>query len=302
VQAAPGTPLNAQDPSAVASATGEPARPRRVGLLLGVAALVLAADVISKAIVVARMPDHAPIRLLGGLLTITLTRNGGAAFSIGTSMTIVFTAIAVGVIIYILRTARNLRSIGWAITLGLLLGGATGNLLDRIFRAPGAFQGHVVDWIQLPDWPVFNLADSSIVCAGVLVVLLALRGIRLDGTRPLAEASSSQPAISAPDLSAPDLSAPDLSAPDLSAPDLSAPDLSAPDLSAPDLSAPDRPSEPDPPDPDHSSEPDRPSEPDHASELDHSSDPDYPKPEYPEPQSAVSSQPDSSDRMADEGR
>jgi signal peptidase II len=148
-----------------------PTRPRRVGLLLGVAAFVIAADAISKAIVVARMADHPPIRLLGGLLTITLTRNGGAAFSIGTSATIVFTAIAVGVI-------------GWAITLGLLLGGATGNLLDRIFRAPGAFQGHVVDWIELPHWPVFNLADSSIVCAGVLVVLLALFGIRLDGTRP----------------------------------------------------------------------------------------------------------------------
>jgi signal peptidase II len=193
VQAAPGAPLNAQDSSAAASATGERERPRRVGLLLGVAAFVLAADVISKAIVVARMADHAPIRLLGGALTITLTRNGGAAFSIGTSMTIVFTAIAVGVIVYILRTARNLRSIGWAITLGLLLGGATGNLLDRIFRAPGAFQGHVVDWIQLPDWPVFNLADSSIVLAGVLVVLLSLRGIRVDGTRPIPEATSSQP-------------------------------------------------------------------------------------------------------------
>jgi signal peptidase II len=147
------------------------------------------------------MPDHQPIRLLGGLLTITLTRNGGAAFSIGTSMTIVFTAIAVGVIVYILRTARNLRSIGWAITLGLLLGGATGNLLDRIFRAPSAFQGHVVDWIELPHWPVFNLADSSIVCAGVMVVLLALFGIRLDGTRPLPEATSAQPAISDPEPS-----------------------------------------------------------------------------------------------------
>ena len=161
----------------------DPVRPRRVGLLLAVAAFVLAADIISKAIVVARMPDHPPIRLLGGLLTITLTRNGGAAFSIGTSMTVVFTLIAAGVIAYILRAARQLRSIAWAITLGLLLGGATGNLVDRIFRAPGPFQGHVVDWIELPHWPVFNLADSSIVCAGVLVVLLALRGIRLDGTR-----------------------------------------------------------------------------------------------------------------------
>ena len=147
------------------------------------AVFVIAADVISKSIVVAKMADHPNIRLLGGLLTITLTRNGGAAFSIGTSMTIVFTAIAVCVIVYILRAARNLRSIGWAVALGLLLGGATGNLIDRIFRAPAPFQGHVVDWIELPHWPVFNLADSSICCAGVLVVLLALQGIRLDGTK-----------------------------------------------------------------------------------------------------------------------
>jgi len=173
-------------------------------LLLAVAAFVIAADVISKAIVVATMPGHPNIRLLGGALTITLTRNGGAAFSIGTSMTIVFTAIAVGVIVYILRAARNLRSIGWAITLGLLLGGATGNLLDRIFRAPGLFQGHVVDWIELPDWPVFNLADSAIVCAGVLVVLLALRGIRLDGTRGADHADSRESPSCEPDSPQPD--------------------------------------------------------------------------------------------------
>jgi signal peptidase II len=211
VQAARGAPLNAQ--------SLPPGRPRRVGLLLSVAAFVIAADAISKAIVVSQMADHAPIRLLGGLLTITLTRNAGAAFSIGTSMTIVFTAIAVGVIVYILRTARNLRSIGWAITLGLLLGGATGNLLDRIFRAPGPFQGHVVDWIQLPDWPVFNLADSSIVCAGVLVVLLALRGIRLDGTRSVPETSSAPaPVPPAPPASAPSPPAPPASAPSPPAP------------------------------------------------------------------------------------
>ena len=168
---------------------GTQERPRRVVLLIAVALFVVVADVISKAVVVAKMADHPPIRLLGGALTITLTRNAGAAFSIGNSMTIVFTAIALGVVIYILRSARNLRSVGWAITLGLLLGGATGNLLDRIFRAPGLFQGHVVDWIQLPDWPVFNLADSAIVCAGALVVLLALRGIRMDGTRPARESA-----------------------------------------------------------------------------------------------------------------
>jgi signal peptidase II len=246
-----------------------------------VAAFVLAADVISKSIVVARMADHQPIRLLGGLLTITLTRNGGAAFSIGTSMTIVFTAIAVGVIVYILRTARNLRSIGWAITLGLLLGGATGNLLDRIFRAPGLFQGHVVDWIELPHWPVFNLADSSIVCAGVLVVLLALCGIRLDGTRPIPEANSSQPAISDLDPSPP--SPPDPSPPDPSAASPSAPSLSALSPSPPDPSAP-SPSAPSP------SAPAAPS------------DPDNPKSEYPDPQITVPGQADSADRPAEDGR
>src|SRR5205085_12641646 len=127
-----------------------------------VAAFALAADVISKAVVVARMPGHAPVKLIGNLLQITYTRNGGAAFSIGGSMTIVFSVIALGVVVYITRTARNLRSTGWGVALGLLLGGATGNLLDRIFRAPGPFQGHVVDWIELPHWPIFNLADSSI--------------------------------------------------------------------------------------------------------------------------------------------
>ena len=214
MQAAAGTPLNGADPEAGSAAGGgryarAPARPRRIGLLVGVALFVVAADVISKAIVVAKMAAHLPIRLLGGLLTITLTRNGGAAFSIGTSMTIVFTAIALGVIVYILRTARNLRSIGWAIALGLLLGGATGNLLDRIFRAPAPFQGHVVDWIELPHWPVFNLADSSIVCAGVLVVLLVLRGIRLDGTRAVQAAGSPAPDNQEPDNPEPDYQEPD---------------------------------------------------------------------------------------------
>jgi signal peptidase II len=180
VQAAGGTTL---------TDASEPARPRRVGLLLGIAVFVIAADVISKVIAVARIPEYTRIHLIGTLLMLTLERNGGAAFNLGgTSMTIVFTLIAAAVVTYILRTARRLYSTGWAIALGLLLGGATGNLLDRIFRSPGVFRGDVVDWIELPHWPVFNLADSSICCGGVLIALLALRGIRFDGTRtPSAE-------------------------------------------------------------------------------------------------------------------
>ncbi|WP_338071425.1 signal peptidase II [Actinomadura bangladeshensis] len=152
-------------------------------MLVAVALAALIADIVSKIIVVATLQDREPIRLLGGLLTLLETRNSGAAFSIGTGYTVVFTLIACGVVVAILRTARNLRSLPWAVCLGLLLGGALGNLTDRLVRAPAPLKGHVVDWIQLPHWPVFNLADSAIVCGGVLAVLLAARGLQVDGTR-----------------------------------------------------------------------------------------------------------------------
>ncbi|HVA59932.1 MAG TPA: signal peptidase II [Mycobacteriales bacterium] len=184
MQATRGTPLTGPvvdgDQSADGAGRG---RHRRVWLLSAVAASVLAADVVSKSLVVAALSNRPPIRLLDGFLTLTETRNAGAAFSIGTGATLLFSVIAVAVIVAILRTARRLRSVPWAVVLGLLLGGATGNLGDRLFRAPGPLRGHVVDWIQLPHWPVFNLADSAIVVGGALAVLLAMRGVGLDGTR-----------------------------------------------------------------------------------------------------------------------
>ena len=170
-------------------------RTPRLRIVLGVAVLVLALDIVSKAIVVATLSDRhclvgnfvpspPPVRLLGGVLTLCESRNPVAAFGIGgRATTIVFTAIAVGVIIFIVRSSRQIYSLPWAIALGLLLGGATGNLTDRIFRSPGPLRGWVVDWIQLPHWPVFNLADSAITCGAVLMVLLAAQGRRLDGTR-----------------------------------------------------------------------------------------------------------------------
>jgi signal peptidase II len=181
-------------------------RPLRIRVLVGVALTVLALDIVSKLLVVAKLSGRPPVRLLGGFLHLLVSRNPGAAFSIGTSMTLVFSAIAVTVIVIILRTARRIRSLPWALTLGLLLGGATGNLLDRIFRYPGLFRGYVVDWIELPHWPVFNLADSSIVCGGVLAVLLSIRGIQLDGSRGAAAGeeraagppTAGQPAVQQP--------------------------------------------------------------------------------------------------------
>jgi signal peptidase II len=153
-------------------------------VLVCVAAFVLAADAITKSLVVAHLRPDQPVHLIGNVLMFWLTRNPGAAFSVGTGETIVFTVIAFAVVVSIARTARNLRSLGWAIALGLLLGGAMGNLTDRILRAPGLFRGDVVDWIAVTTWyPIFNLADSAIVCGGILTVILAMRGYRLDGTR-----------------------------------------------------------------------------------------------------------------------
>lgn len=163
-----------------------PARaPRpKVAVLAAVAALVLALDATSKALVVAHLTPGEPVHAIGNLLMWDLLRNPGAAWNVGTGYTIVFTVLAFGVIAYVVRTARRLRSIGHAIAFGLLLGGAAGNLADRLFRAPGVFRGEVVDWIEVTRYyPVFNLADSSICIAAVIFVILALRGIRTDGTR-----------------------------------------------------------------------------------------------------------------------
>jgi signal peptidase II len=168
-----------------------PARTRRITVLVAVAAFVLAADIATKAIVVAHLRPDQPVHVLGNVFEFWLTRNPGAAFSVGTGETAVFTVIAFGVIVYIARTARKLYSAGWAIALGLLLGGAMGNLGDRIFRAPGLFRGDVVDWIGVVPryYPIFNLADSAIVCGGILTVILAMRGYHLDGTRSVDEHS-----------------------------------------------------------------------------------------------------------------
>lgn len=157
--------------------------PLRAVLLAAVAAVALGLDLVTKVIAVTELEGRQSIRLLGGLLTLTVIRNPGAAFGIAGGLTIVLTLIMLAVIVAIIRTARRLRSRGWAVALGLILGGAFGNLVDRLARAPGPLTGHVVDWIQLPYWPVFNLADSAIVCGGVLAVILAFLGVGLDGRR-----------------------------------------------------------------------------------------------------------------------
>lgn len=166
----------------------QPVGPRRAYVLLLVGLLVLIADVVSKIVVVATLSDREPLRLLGGLLYLTEARNTGAAFSLAEEATVLFTVIAMVVVAFVLRTAGRVRSTGWAVALGLVLGGAAGNLVDRLLRSPGPLRGAVVDFLSVLDpfgavWPIFNLADSAVVCGGALAVVLAMRGIDLDGTR-----------------------------------------------------------------------------------------------------------------------
>ncbi|GHF31638.1 lipoprotein signal peptidase [Streptomyces mashuensis] len=161
---------------------GTGGRRRRIGVLLGVAAFAYLLDLGSKLLVVAQLEHHDPIQVIGTWLQLEVIRNRGAAFGLGEAMTIVFTLIATAVIIAIARIARKLYSLPWAVALGLLLGGAFGNLTDRLFRSPGGFQGGVVDFIAPAHFAVFNLADSAIVCGGFLIVILSFRGLDPDGT------------------------------------------------------------------------------------------------------------------------
>jgi len=152
-------------------------------VFVAVAAVVYVIDVVSKIVVVEDLTDHQPISMLGGLVTLRLTRNPGAAFSTATGYTVLLTLVAIGVVICVTRLAARLGSTVWAVALGLLLGGALGNLTDRIFRSPGPLRGHVVDFLELPHWPIFNLADSAIVLGALLITLQSLRGVHLDGRR-----------------------------------------------------------------------------------------------------------------------
>ncbi|MER5972808.1 signal peptidase II [Streptomyces sp. NPDC002055] len=176
-----GTP-GSQEPAPEQTEESAPRGKRRIAVLLAVAATAYALDLFSKMLVVAKLEHHAPVEIAGDLLRLVAIRNPGAAFGIGQALTIVFTLIAATVIVVIARIARKLYSAPWAIALGLLLGGALGNLTDRVFRSPGFLQGAVVDFIAPAHFAVFNLADSAIVCGGALIVILSFRGLDPDGT------------------------------------------------------------------------------------------------------------------------
>ena len=179
MQAARGASLNPSDP-----VDHDPSRRRldaRV-VFAAVAVVAYAVDLGSKQWALSALADGDK-PLIGDWFTLHLTFNPGAAFSTGTDFTIVFTVLATVAVVVVLWLSRRVRSTGWALALGLLLGGVAGNLTDRLVREPEAFHGHVVDFLMLPHWPVFNVADICINVAAGLIILQTFRGVGLDGSR-----------------------------------------------------------------------------------------------------------------------
>lgn len=150
-------------------------------MLLSVAVVVYTIDVLTKLMAVAFLTEDDPVRVGHTSITLRLIRNPGAAFGLGVGATALFTVVTAIVIGAVLRTARRLGSLRWAVALGLLLGGSLGNLSDRLSRSPGPLRGHVVDFVDFPGWPIFNLADAFICMAGLMIVLLALRNVPISG-------------------------------------------------------------------------------------------------------------------------
>lgn len=152
-------------------------------MILAIVALVVyLVDQIAKLLVVANLYEGQQVQVLGQLLQFNFVKNPGAAFSIGSGSTWIFSIVGVGVLGFVIWYAPRIRSTAWAVLFGLLLGGLLGNLTDRLFREPGFGVGHVVDFLQIPLLPaIFNMADVAIVSSMALFLILTIRGVGLDG-------------------------------------------------------------------------------------------------------------------------
>jgi signal peptidase II len=179
VQAARGT--------AITSAGGvRPIERRRLRLLVALVAVTgLTADLVTKIIAVTQLEPLASVRLLGGLLTLRLIRNPGAAFSQGQRFTYVFAIAGIVVLTFVvIKLVPRIGHPAWAVAIGLLCAGVAGNLTDRLFRPPGVLRGHVIDFLELPYWPIFNVADMCITAAAIMIIFLSVvKGISITGER-----------------------------------------------------------------------------------------------------------------------
>ena len=145
--------------------------------LFSVAWFVWILDLATKIWAVSSLSYRSNVKVLGSFFQLTLVRNPGAAFSFATGATVLLTIFAIVALVTILYFSPRITSKGWAVVLGLVMGGILGNLVDRIFRDPGLLRGHVIDWMQLPYWPIFNIADSAIVIAALVAMVLTARNI-----------------------------------------------------------------------------------------------------------------------------
>lgn len=144
--------------------------------LFAIAWTIWLLDFVSKSWAISNLSSQ-PRKVLGNFLALTLTKNSGAAFNIATGFTYIFSLLALAVVVAVLYYSSKITSVGWQVAVGLLLGGVLGNLTDRLFRSPGFFNGYVIDWIEIPNWPIFNLADSAISTAAALALILTLRNV-----------------------------------------------------------------------------------------------------------------------------
>lgn len=165
------------------TATSPAPRPRLILLGAAVFALVVAVDQVTKAWALSALGGGRVVPVVGDVMQLRLVRNPGAAFSFATNATWVFTIIACVVLVVVAVTLRRAGSSWWAVALGLLAGGATGNLVDRLLRPPAFARGHVIDFLEWPGFPVFNVADSCVVTAAIMIGIAALRGVGVDGRR-----------------------------------------------------------------------------------------------------------------------
>ncbi len=163
-----------------------PIERRRLRLLVALIAVAgLTADLVTKIIAVTHLEPLASVRLLGGLLTLRLIRNPGAAFSQGQRFTYVFAIAGIIVLAFvIIKLVPRIGHPAWAVAIGLLCAGVAGNLTDRLFRPPGPLRGHVIDFLELPHWPIFNVADMCITAAAIMIMFLSvIKGISITGQR-----------------------------------------------------------------------------------------------------------------------
>jgi signal peptidase II len=156
-----------------ASATRSPA-PRWLAPTIVVGIVVL--DQITKSWVVAALSD-GPLSIVGDDIELRLTRNSGGAFSLFTNATVFLALMAIVLSLVLVRAVRRAQDLLSVLALSLVLGGALGNLIDRLARSPGFLRGHVVDYVSVGSFPSFNVADSAITIGAILLIIAALRPV-----------------------------------------------------------------------------------------------------------------------------